>query len=275
MKILKFEHQQARQIASGKKWSTWRLFDDKDLSVGDEVEFIDKVQDDKPKTWEVIGLARINKVVEKRLYDISDDDMDGDEFYRSPDAAVRAFQRYYGPNVALSTPVKMVYFDFMPTTKFNKRGQQLTDDSSQGLDSVRIFADGGSRGNPGPSASGYVLEDVKGRTLINKAVYLGKSTNNQAEYLALRFALEEAKKMGVHDVDVFMDSLLVINQMNGKFKVRNRDLQYIHAYIKSLSTSFKHVTFTHIPREMNKLADAAVNRALDAKRSSDPRALQT
>ncbi len=128
---------------------------------------------------------------------------------------------------------------------------------------VKVFADGGSRGNPGPSASGFVVLDMEDTVLVDKGVYLGITTNNQAEYTALKLALEECQRMGVKEIQVYLDSLLVVNQMNGIYKVRNRDLWPIHDAIKTLAKHFKHVSFSHVPREFNKLADSAVNRALD------------
>lgn len=128
---------------------------------------------------------------------------------------------------------------------------------------VKIYGDGGSRGNPGPSASGYVILDMDDKILADEGVYLGVTTNNQAEYTALKLALEAALKLGAREVEVYMDSLLVINQMKGIFKIKNRDLWPVHDAIKELLPRFKHVSFTHVPREFNKLADAAVNRTLD------------
>ena len=128
---------------------------------------------------------------------------------------------------------------------------------------VKLYTDGGSRGNPGPSASGFVLLDEDDKIIEDKGVYLGITTNNQAEYTALKLGLEEALRRQMVVVDVFMDSLLVVNQMKGSFKVRNRDLWPIHSSIMELTRQFKQVSFTHVPRELNKLADAAVNRALD------------
>lgn len=128
---------------------------------------------------------------------------------------------------------------------------------------VKIFADGGSRGNPGPSASGFVVLDMEDKVLVDKGVYLGITTNNQAEYTALKLALEECKRLGVKEVLVYMDSLLVVNQMKGIFKVRNRDLWPIHDAITQLAKGFAAISYDHVPREFNKLADAAVNRALD------------
>jgi len=128
---------------------------------------------------------------------------------------------------------------------------------------VKIFTDGGSRGNPGPSASGFVILDMEDTVLVDKGVYLGVTTNNQAEYTALKLALEECHKLDARQVHVYMDSLLVINQMKGIFKVKNRDLWPIHDAIKTLASKFEEITYDHVPREFNKLADAAVNRALD------------
>ncbi len=133
---------------------------------------------------------------------------------------------------------------------------------------IKMFADGGSRGNPGPSASGYVLMDMDNNLLTERGVYLGVTTNNQAEYHAVKFGLEDALKNGAREVDVYLDSLLVVNQMKGVFKVKNRDLWPIHEAIKELMSQFKKVNFTHVPRELNKLADAEVNKCLDANASN-------
>lgn len=137
------------------------------------------------------------------------------------------------------------------------------DDVEPHPEEVKIFTDGGSRGNPGPSASGFVVLDMEDTILVDKGVYLGVTTNNQAEYTALKLALEECHRMGVHEVHAYLDSLLVVNQMKGIFKVKNRDLWPIHDAIKKIAAQFKQVNYTHVPREFNKLADAAVNRALD------------
>jgi ribonuclease HI len=131
------------------------------------------------------------------------------------------------------------------------------------FDELKVFADGGSRGNPGPSASGYVIMDMEDNVLVDQGVYLGVTTNNQAEYTALKLALEECRKMQAKKLEVYMDSLLVVKQMQGMFKIRNRDLWPIHQAITELVKDFKHVSFSHVPREFNKAADAAVNRALD------------
>lgn len=130
---------------------------------------------------------------------------------------------------------------------------------------VKVFADGGSRGNPGPSASGYVVLDVEDKVIMEAGVYLGVTTNNQAEYTALKLALEACHKLGAAEVQVYMDSMLVVNQMKGVFKIRNRELWPIHEAIKQLVAGFKHVSFQHVPREFNRLADAQVNKTLDTE----------
>ncbi|HSW37334.1 MAG TPA: 4a-hydroxytetrahydrobiopterin dehydratase [Candidatus Saccharimonadales bacterium] len=142
------------------------------------------------------------------------------------------------------------------------QGNKLADVIEK-VERVKMFADGGSRGNPGPSASGLVVLDMNDKVLVEKGVYLGVTTNNQAEYTALKLGLEEAHRMGAKEVEVYMDSLLVVNQMKGIFKIRNRDLWPIHDAIKQLATQFKRINYQHVPRELNKLADAAVNKALD------------
>jgi ribonuclease HI len=131
------------------------------------------------------------------------------------------------------------------------------------VEHVKVFADGGSRGNPGPSASGFVVLDMEDKVLVDQGVYLGITTNNQAEYTALKLALEACHQMGVKEVNVYMDSMLVVNQMKGIFKIKNRELWPLHDAIKQLATNFQHITYQHVPREFNKLADTAVNRALD------------
>jgi len=133
---------------------------------------------------------------------------------------------------------------------------------------LKIYTDGGSRGNPGPSAGGYLLIDAEtGEKFAEEGIYLGVTTNNQAEYLALKYALEAALKLGCRDCEVYMDSLLVVNQMRGLFKVKNRDLWPVHESIVELAKQFKHLSFTHIPREQNMAADAAVNRSLDGQQA--------
>ena len=128
---------------------------------------------------------------------------------------------------------------------------------------VKIFSDGGSRGNPGPSACGFVILDMEDNVLVDRGLYMGITTNNQAEYNGLKMALEECQKLGVKRVHSYMDSMLVVNQMKGIFKVKNRELWPMHDAVARLAQTFEEIHFQHVPREFNKLADAAVNRVMD------------
>lgn len=150
-----------------------------------------------------------------------------------------------------------------------KEASESSDDkNTTQITEVQLYADGGSRGNPGPSASGYVLLDMDGNIVHSEGVFLGITTNNQAEYQALKFGLEAALRLQARSVRVYMDSMLVVNQMKKIFKVKNRDLWPIHDAIQQLLPKFEKITFDHVPRELNKLADAEVNRCLDTQLGS-------
>lgn len=134
---------------------------------------------------------------------------------------------------------------------------------------VIIYSDGGSRGNPGPSASGFVVMDVNENVVHQGGLYLGITTNNQAEYHGVRLGLEKALEMGAKTVDFRIDSLLVVNQLNGIYKIKNRELWPINERIKELVTHFDRVTFSHVRREYNQLADGMVNKILNAQAEED------
>lgn len=142
---------------------------------------------------------------------------------------------------------------------------QNVDENTSNYDTLQIHTDGGSRGNPGPSASGYVITTTEDSELERGGEYLGVTTNNQAEYQAVKLALENAAKYRPRKLQFFIDSELVVRQMNGQYRIRNRDLWPIHIDIKRLSAEYDSVTFTHVRREQNKAADAEVNRILDER----------
>lgn len=129
----------------------------------------------------------------------------------------------------------------------------------------RVNSDGGSRGNPGPSAAAYVLWDAHGSKLEVGGEYIGISTNNQAEYTAVLLALRALRNYAdTNDrVECSIDSLLVVNQLNGLYKIKNRDLWPIHQEILELAKQFGAVSYHHVPREENTDADAKVNEILD------------
>jgi ribonuclease HI/pterin-4a-carbinolamine dehydratase len=131
-------------------------------------------------------------------------------------------------------------------------------------DEIKIFGDGGSRGNPGPAACGYVICSLDDKILETGGEYMDITTNNQAEYHALEMALESALKHGVKKVHVFMDSQLVIRQIEGRYKVKSEELRPRYENVMNLSKKFAEFSYQHVPRELNKLADAEVNRILDS-----------
>lgn len=138
---------------------------------------------------------------------------------------------------------------------------------------INMFTDGGARGNPGPAASAAVLRSAEsGGVVATASKYLGRATNNQAEYVAVIIGLEKARALGARYVSVFLDSELVTKQLNGQYKVKNFDIARRFLEVKNLMCTFDRVTFTHVRREKNKEADALVNKVLDAHRSvSGPR----
>ena len=130
---------------------------------------------------------------------------------------------------------------------------------------IVIYSDGGSRGNPGPSAAGYVIIGGDTKLLYEGGAYLGITTNNQAEYHGVLLGLEKAKEMGVKVIEFRLDSLLVVNQLNGLYMIRNRELWPVHERIRGLIAQFDKVTFRHVKREFNQQADGMVNKILDAR----------
>jgi ribonuclease HI len=128
---------------------------------------------------------------------------------------------------------------------------------------IKIFTDGGSRGNPGPSASAAVLYSEDGDMIGSASLYLGKTTNNQAEYTAIIIGLEEAKAMGAETIELCMDSELAVKQLKGEYKVKNPEIAKRFLEVKNLITQFDHVKIKHVRRELNKAADALVNEVLD------------
>jgi len=127
---------------------------------------------------------------------------------------------------------------------------------------VQIFTDGAARGNPGPAGIGVVIRTDK-EVLLEVADYIGKTTNNVAEYMALIRGLEEAIDMGERSVEVFADSELIVKQIKGEYRVKNEGLAPLHYNAQSLIKKFKHFSITHVPREENEHADLLSNKGID------------
>ena len=133
------------------------------------------------------------------------------------------------------------------------------------MKNIKIFTDGGSRGNPGPSAIGVLILNEEGKELFRLGNQIGTATNNIAEYSAVLEALLWIKNNLIgHDLNLqfYLDSSLVVNQLNGKFKIRNQELKKIIVRIKNLEKEIsKKISYFHVAREKNKTADFLVNSA--------------
>jgi len=123
--------------------------------------------------------------------------------------------------------------------------------------------DGASRGNPGPASYAVILRDPSGKIILEFAKKLGRDTNNVAEYYALLAALDYASSHGISSLRIRSDSELLVRQMQGRYKVKSPDLKPLHERATKLIRQFSYCVFEHVPREMNREADALANRALD------------
>lgn len=132
-----------------------------------------------------------------------------------------------------------------------------------------IYTDGGARGNPGPAGAGALIQDADGNTVKEVSQYLGRRTNNWAEYEAVALGLEAlrkqlgTKKAKTAAVTVKLDSELVVKQLNGEYQVREETLYPQFMQVWNLRVQMPNTTFTHIPRAQNKRADALANQAMD------------
>lgn len=130
---------------------------------------------------------------------------------------------------------------------------------------VSIYTDGGSRGNPGHAAYGFVVYNEAREKIFGEGGYLGINTNNYAEYFALIKALEKSVALGAKKVNIYMDSELIVRQMKGVYRIKQLHLQKLAGEVLRLLRAFNDYNFTHVPRSQNKEADALVNQALDTK----------
>lgn len=142
-------------------------------------------------------------------------------------------------------------------------------------DVVFVHADGGSRGNPGIAGSGTVVYDASHKTVLRELAFAfgTKVTNNVAEYRGLIVGLQAARELGARTVHVFMDSKLVVEQMSGRWKIKNPDMQRMALEAKKLVEGFDKVTFDWVPRAKNAAADALANQAMDAVAAGHPEGL--
>ncbi|MCY7304493.1 MAG: ribonuclease HI family protein [Thermoleophilia bacterium] len=129
---------------------------------------------------------------------------------------------------------------------------------------VKLFTDGGARGNPGLAAAAFVLQDADGVVLDARGDAIGVQTNNVAEYTALLNGLRRAAELGLTEIEVVSDSELMVKQMRGEYKIKNAALRELSTEAAHLARAVGDVRYTAVRREHNKLADKLVNDALDA-----------
>ena len=126
-----------------------------------------------------------------------------------------------------------------------------------------MYTDGGARGNPGPAGAGAYAVTTEGREIFRLKRFLGEITNNQAEYHALIMGLSKLKVLRYKEVDVRMDSELVVRQLNGQYKVKEPTIKQLFVEVQSLTCKFHEINFRHISRSENTQADRLVNEAID------------
>lgn len=156
----------------------------------------------------------------------------------------------------------------------NKARCRASNISMKQYNNLIIYTDGGSRGNPGPAAIGVVICDDKGNVIKKYSEYLGETTNNEAEYQAVIFAMKKIKhllgkkKIKNTSIEIRSDSELLINQLNGKFKIQDKKIANLFIKIWNLKIDFGPISFEYAPREENREADRLVNEALNKQQSN-------
>ncbi len=155
----------------------------------------------------------------------------------------------------------------MPRRPATSRGKSLFGEAAPepkpAAAAYRVNIDGGSRGNPGPAAYGVLMRDARGEVVARLKKYIGRFTNNVAEYYGLIAAMDYAQSHGVRAIRVESDSELLVKQMRGLYKVKSADLQPLFERAKKMSQAFESFRIDHVYREQNREADALANQALD------------
>jgi ribonuclease HI len=163
----------------------------------------------------------------------------------------------------------------MPRRPTPPRGKDLFADAAPEAKaapaSYRVNIDGGSRGNPGPAAYGVLIRDARGEIVAKLKKYIGRMTNNVAEYYGLIAAMDYAQSHGIRALRVESDSELLVKQMRGQYKVKSADLQPLFERAKKMSQAFDVFRIEHVYREQNREADALANEALDETEGDAPK----
>ena len=179
---------------------------------------------------------------------------------RQEPAPVRPAQRELPSPSPTAAPRAQAVTKEKQVTKEKSAG---TGDKAAGDGMLLVYSDGASRGNPGPAGAGAVITDARGTPLARLGRFLGRQTNNVAEYQGLLLGLRHAQELGAKAIAVSADSQLMIRQLQGRYAVKHAGLKPLHAEALRLLRAFDRVKLEHIPREENTLADEMSNRAID------------
>jgi ribonuclease HI len=135
---------------------------------------------------------------------------------------------------------------------------------------LRVFSDGAARGNPGPAGAGAVLTLPSGEVVERLGLFLGRQTNNYAEYMGAILGLRRAQTLGAEEVELVADSQLLIRQLGGQYRVKSPTLRPLHQEAQQLLAHFRRHQLSHVPREENTEADGMSNRAIDEQLTGEP-----
>ena len=152
-----------------------------------------------------------------------------------------------------------------PSAKIAARKPPPSSPPKKAAEKFALYTDGASRGNPGEAGAGLVILDEEGNEIIARSFYLGQCSNNVAEYRALIAGLRAALELGCQQLDIFMDSQLIIRQVQGRYKVKNAGLKPLFAEVRQLLAKLASFTINHVPRSENRRADELANRGIDER----------
>ena len=143
--------------------------------------------------------------------------------------------------------------------------EKITPANEKNIGNLRIFSDGGARGNPGPAAIAFIIQNETGKTLLSDTKYIGIATNNQAEYKAILSALQAASKLETENLTCYLDSELVTKQLQGKYRVKNPELKQLWQNVHQAKQQFANIKFINVPRTDRTIqkADKLLNQTLD------------
>ncbi len=181
-----------------------------------------------------------------------------------PEAKLQPRERYSAYKYIKPEEVGNYRLDEASMTVLEMEGRgQVRANYKEVANSATVYVDGSSRGNPGPSGIGYKVVGVNGEILAQGGEFIGFATSRVAEYYAMKEGCEQAIELGLKSVRFVSDNLMLVNQLNGIYKVKNRDILPIYDDVRRLAENFEACAFVHVAREQNADADAEANAAID------------